>query len=324
MKVLITGGSGFIGSYLAKRHVEKGDEVTILVRGKSNLFNLEGCRVHMVKGDICEKRTLYSAVEKMDYIYHTAALKFAYKKEDYYRINHLGTKNLLEVVSEIHPDLKIFVYLSSLAAVGPSINGAPLKETDTPHPLSHYGKSKLLGEKEVLDCKDRIPVIIIRPPAVYGPKDRDVYHYFKWAKRGFSFRLTDASRLSICYIIDLIDGIMQAVERGRRGEIYFIADENNYSWDEIDAAISSILKVSIFKIQIPHNLIPFLGFVFDTFSWIRRDSLIFNSDKLKEISCPFWVCDVSKAKEELGFKVGYSLMDGLKETIAWYKKEHWL
>lgn len=324
MRVLVTGGNGFIGSYLAERHAQRGDDVTALVREKSDLSNLKDCKVHLVKGDICERGSLRPVVEGMDFIYHAAATKFALDGGDYYRINHLGTRNLLEVVSEAKSGLKGFVYISSLAAAGPSMDGRPVTERDEPHPITHYGKSKLLGEREVLRLQDRIPAVIVRPAAVYGPRERDIYNYFKWAKKGISARPTGDSQLSLCYVVDLVEGILLAGEKGKKGEIYFIADERVYSWDEVDTVVSSILGKTLFRIKIPHFLIPLLGFAFNTWGKMTNRPAVLNSEKLKEISQPYWLCDVSKAKEELGFTSGHSLVEGIRETITWYEKEHWL
>ena len=324
MKVLVTGANGFIGSYLVERHLKRGDDVIALVREGSELSNLRNCAVGLAKGDIRDKKSLLSVVQGVDFIYHAAALKFALDAEDYYRINQVGTRNLLEAVTDANRALRGFVYISSLAAAGPSTEGRPVTEEDECRPITHYGRSKLLGEKEVLHFQDRIPAVIVRPAAVYGPRDRDIYHYFKWAKKGISARPGKTSQLSLCYVLDLIEGILLAGEKGKKGHIYFIADEHVYSWDEVDNIVSSILGKKLFRLKIPHSLIGPLGLVFDTWGKVTNRPALLNSEKLKEISQPSWVCDVSKAKEELGFTAGHSLARGIHETITWYENEHWL
>jgi nucleoside-diphosphate-sugar epimerase len=324
MKVLVTGGTGFIGSYLIERLLHHGHDVISLVREGSNLSNLEGCKVSLTKGDIRNKGSLYPVVEGVDFIYHTAAIKFALNTEDYYKINHLGTKNLLEAVVETNHSLKGFVYISSLAAAGPSMDERPVTEEDKCHPITHYGKSKLLGEKEVLQWENRIPVVIVRPAATYGPRDRDIYLYFRWAKKGISARLGGGKQISLCYVTDLVKGILLAGEKGKKGGIYFLADEVVYSWDEIDDLVASILGRGLIKLKIPRFIIPLLGLMFDTWGRMKGRPLILNSEKLKEIRQPSWICDVSKAKEEIGFTVEHSLAQGIRETIAWYEDKNWL
>lgn len=324
MKVLITGGNGFIGSYLVENLVQQGADVISLVRERSDLSNLSNCKVRLKKGDIRDKSSLYPVVEGVDFIYHAAALKFALHADEYYRINHLGTKNLLEVVAETNRTLKGFVYISSLAAAGPSLKERPLTEEDECRPITHYGKSKLLGEKEVLRLQDRIPVVIVRPSAVYGPRDKDIYLYFKWAKKGISPRIGGGQQLSLCYVMDVVKGIFLAGEKGKRGGIYFLADEVVYSWDEIDGMVATILEKNFIRLKIPQFLISLLGLACETWGRMTGKPPVLNSEKLKEIRQPAWVCDVSRAKEELGFSAEYSLAQGIRETITWYENENWL
>jgi nucleoside-diphosphate-sugar epimerase len=166
--------------------------------------------------------------------------------------------------------------------------------------------------------------VIVRPSAVYGPRDRDIYLYFKWAKKGISARMGGGQKLSLCYVTDLVKGILLAGEKGKRGSIYFLADDVVYSWDEIDTMVASILERDLIKLKIPQILIPFLGLVCDTWGKMTNRPPTLNSEKLKEIRQPAWVCDVSRAKEELGFSVDHSLAQGIRETITWYENKHWL
>lgn len=324
MKVLVTGGNGFIGSYLVEGLLERGDDVIALVRGGSNLCNLEGCRVDLARGDIRAKKSLYPVLAGVDFIYHTAALKFCLKPEDFYSINQLGTRNLLEAVAETGTSLKGFVYISSLAAAGPSRDNKPLREDDPCRPITHYGKSKLLGEQEVLRWREKIPVVIVRPAAVYGPRDRDIYLYFKWAKKGISARARGNQQLSLSYVPDLVKGILQAGERGKRGSTYFLADGTVYSWDEIDTQVASALGRRLIKLTVPRFLFPAIGLACDTWGKLAGNPLVLNSEKLREIREPAWTCDVGRAREELGFTPEHSLGEGIRETIAWYEERHWL
>ena len=175
MKTLVTGATGFIGSHLVEELLKGGHRVTCLVRKTSNLQWINGLNVRLIYGDCTIKESLLNAVADFDYIFHLAGLTKAANERDFFSANALGTENLVSAVIEKNPDTKRFVYLSSLAAAGPSCDGTPAKEAGEPKPVSAYGRSKLEGERIVMRHKNTIPVTVIRPPAVYGPRDKDFY-----------------------------------------------------------------------------------------------------------------------------------------------------
>src|SRR3990172_2848019 len=175
MKALVTGATGFIGSHLTEELIRRGYSVTCLVRKASSPRWLDGIEATMVCGDCEDEGSLNGLSADFDYIFHLAGLTKAKRDDDFFRANSGGTENLLRVLSRKARRLKRFLYLSSLAAVGPSEDGAPLSERAAPHPVSSYGRSKREGEEINLRNRDRIPVTILRPPAVYGPRDMDFY-----------------------------------------------------------------------------------------------------------------------------------------------------
>jgi nucleoside-diphosphate-sugar epimerase len=184
MKALVTGATGFIGSHLCEELAKRGYQVTCLVREKSNLKWIENIDLKLIVGDCKSIDSLFHAVTDIDYVFHLAGLTKACSKNDFFCANTEGTENLIKAVAEKNPKIKRFVYLSSLAAAGPSNNGSPLREDAEPRPVSSYGKSKLEGEKAVLKYKDLIPITILRPSAVYGPRDKDLFVFFKMLKKG--------------------------------------------------------------------------------------------------------------------------------------------
>ncbi len=184
MLVLITGATGFIGSHLAEELHRKGYKLRCLVRKTSNLRWLKHLPIEYIYGDLFDAEMLRRSVEGVDYVYHVAGVTKAKNREEYFRGNHLGTRNLLDAVREVKPDLKRFILVSSLAAVGPSLNGQPVDETTHYHPITSYGESKMEAEKECLQLTDSIPVTVVRPPAVYGPRDKDIFAFFDTMNKG--------------------------------------------------------------------------------------------------------------------------------------------
>ena len=181
MKALITGSNGFIGSHLAERLLNHDYQVKCLVRKTSNLRWIKDLPVEVVYGDIADLNSLLPSVAGVDYVFHLSGALRANNENEFYRINQGGTKNLLEACRQQNPNLKRFVCVSTQAAAGPSIDGIPLTESDDPHPISIYGKSKQLGEQVVLEFQKFFPVTIIRPPIVYGPRDDDFLEAFEYA-----------------------------------------------------------------------------------------------------------------------------------------------
>jgi len=322
MRAFVSGGNGFIGSHLVEALKKRGYSVTCLVRKTSNLNWLKGLDVKFVYGDCTEKETLYNAVEGADYVYHLAGVVRAIDRETYYRVNFLGTKNLLEVCNKINQKIKKFVYLSSQAAVGP-IN--PKGEWDC-HPITDYGKSKLKGEIIVHNYSDRLPVLIIRAPAIYGPRDKDIYTYFKFLKRGIKPVVGNGEgHINLFYVGDLIEWMLLTAEReSSSGETYFFADERSYSWKEAADKAARALGVRTIKINIPGWLILTFAFFSELSSGIICKPALIDRQKAKEILHNGWFYDITKAREHIGFKPRFSLEEGLRITVDWYKDNGWL
>ncbi|MEW6067748.1 MAG: NAD(P)-dependent oxidoreductase [Nitrospirota bacterium] len=320
MKALVTGATGFIGSHLCEDLVKKGFEVSCLTRKTSNLKWLENLDIKPVTGDCTEIESLRAVVKDFDYIFHLAGITKSCSKDAFFHINAKGTENLIKIVYEKNPALKRFVYLSSLAAVGPSKNGAPVTEDSNPSPVSDYGRSKLEGEKAVLKYKDLLPITIIRPPAVYGPRDKDMLMIFKMIKKGFFFDLGKCC-YSLLYVDDLIQGIILCAENKKaEGETYFLSDNNSYTGDEVAMEISSIFNVKAKPLKVPKFVMPFFAFICEKFN---KHGII-NRDRINDFRHSIWLCDSKKAKEEIGFITKVMLKEGIKWTADWYRIHKWL
>jgi nucleoside-diphosphate-sugar epimerase len=325
-KTLVTGSNGFVGSHLVEALLSRGYEVSCLVRKTSNLRWIQGLRVNFVYGELNDKESLKKAVEDQDFVFHLGGLTKAQNSNDYYKANHVGTKNLVEAILETNSGIKRFIHVSSQAAAGPGKDMTPLNEDSPCNPLTDYGKSKLLGEKAVLSCKDKLPITIIRPPGIYGPRDTEIFTFFKLIKNHIKplFGLRER-HLSLVYVKDLVEGICLAAESEKAvGQIYYIANEKPNSFSDAEDLIQKALKVKAIFIRIPIFVFIFSAFLSQLFSSIKGEAASFNTQKAREISAQYWICDVTKAKEELGFNTKHTLEQGAIETVNWYKKHGWL
>lgn len=320
MKTLVTGATGFIGSHLTEELVKRGYDVTCLVRKNSDLRWIDGLKIKLVYGD-CAEGSLAHLPDDIEYVYHLAGLTKAEREEDYFCVNARGTENLLRALSAKAKGLKRFLYLSSLAAAGPSDDGKPMDETERPRPVSAYGKSKLEGEEITLRYGENMPVTIIRPPAVYGPRDRDLFIFFKMLKRGF-YPYWGKCYYSMLYVEDLVRGMIQAVESKEAiGKTYFLSDGEIYSNDDIVSEIVKTFDTKVIKFRIPLSLMSlFLGLT----GALRKRASIINRDKLKEMGYSYWVCDSTRAENDIGFKPKVTIKEGIKWTADWYRIHRWL
>jgi len=301
-----------------------GYEVYALVRKSSDLRWLQGKRVNFIYGDLTGKERLPS-LDGFDNIFHLGGATRALRRIDFYRINRDGTEKLLDAACKIK-GLKRFVYLSSQAAAGPSPADRPQIEDDTPSPVSPYGESKLLAEQAVLLCRDSFHVTILRPCAVYGPRDTYMLELFKPISRGFLPSLGKGPMyLSFCYVEDLVQTLVLSVQSDHpSGEVFFIADGEKYTLDTFAGLVSSELGVRFRKIHIPVRAARFYAILADGWALVTKRPAVFSRNKCAEGIQQNWVCNIEKAKTKLGFRPGFHLEKGVKLTLQWYKEKGWL
>jgi dihydroflavonol-4-reductase len=325
-KVLVTGSTGFVGSCLAEALSRKGHSVTCLVRSTSDTRALERIPVRLAIGDLETPGTLRDAVNGIDTVYHVAGAIKAAKRDEYFRVNQFGTRGLLETLAECNPGLRRFILVSSLAAAGPSPEGRELNEQDKPNPISWYGESKLRSEQEVLKFSEAFRVTIIRPSAVYGPRDRETLLIFRMIKRGCLFTPGRIERrFNLIHVDDLVAALLLA---GRQdipsGEVFFISRPENYSWDEVGRAIAQELGRIYRRLAFPRWVAVTAGSAGDFWAHVTGRPATINSQKVQELLQPSWLCDCSKAMNVFGFKPEIELENGMRNTVRWYQKQGWL
>lgn len=321
MKALVTGATGFIGSHLAEELVKKGYGVTCLVRKTSSHKWIEGLKADILYGDCEDSDSLTQIPPDLDYVFHVAGLTKARRDEEFFCVNVTGTENLVKAVAAKSPGLKRFVHLSSLSAAGPSRDGSPLTEASEPKPVSSYGRSKLESEGVIMRHRNALPVTIIRPPAVYGPRDRDFFVLFNMIKKGF-YPYWGKCYYSLLYVDDLVRGVIMAAEgRDAEGGTFFLSDGRVYSNEDIVNEIASVFDTKVMKLRIP---LPVLSVLVNVGEKLSKGATIINKDKLKELSYFHWTCDSSKAGKDFRFVPKVSIKEGIKWTADWYRIHQWL
>ncbi len=322
----MTGGTGFIGSHLVEALIERGIEVRCLVRSKTNLKWLRGLSVEFIEGDLKDRFSLFRAVKGVNQIFHLAGVTKAVKEETYYEVNATGTKNLIYACLEVGPPIEKFIYLSSQAASGPCTHDGKKREEEPCLPVSPYGQSKRKGEEFLFEQLHQLPFLILRPSVVYGPRDRDVFAFFKILSKGINpiFSSPD-QQISLCYVQDIVQGILLASEsKGLQGEIFFLSDGHPYRMDQIGDIFAEVIGVKVYRIRIPFRILFGIASFSELLSKISRKPPLMNRGKLEEMIQKNWVCDITKANTLLGFKPKVLLREGVKITYEWYRKERWL
>lgn len=324
--VLITGGTGFVGSHLVDRLLECGAEVRLIVRRTSSRPYLPASGVELFYGDLAAGTGLKEALQGVGTVFHLAGVTKASSIAEYYRGNVGGAENLLRACEQTAGPPCRFIHVSSLAAIGPSPDGALLDEDAEPRPLTHYGKSKLAAERAVRASRLASAAVILRPPVVYGPRDPDVFQVLRRISQGLMPRIgRRESYFSFLYVKDLAEALLAAACSPRApGRTYFVANPEPVSWTEFAATAAGILGCKVRTVPVPVIVAYAAGWCAEIASRFRGQPGILSREKVLEARCRYWTCDTRKAREELGFCARRSLAEGLRETLAWYKDAGWL
>jgi len=318
--ILVTGGTGFIGTHLLNRLIASGEPVRALVRPKSLSRKLPG-GVEVVPGDLASGESLTEALAGVDTVIHLAGVTKALATADYYTGNVRATETLLRAMAGTAVRL---VHVSSLSAAGPSPDGVPLREDAPEHPVTHYGKSKLEAERLVRSLSP--DAIIVRPPVVYGPRDTDVFQLLKSISRGLVLEIAGGERrFSAIYVGDLVEGLIAASRAsGCAGRTYYLAHRELLTWSRFNEAAAEIMKRRPRVWHVPVAAARAVGTVAELWSKLRGKPGIISREKVREAECMDWTCDPSRAASELGYEARTSIPEGLARTLAWYKEAGWL
>lgn len=324
MNVFVTGGTGFIGSHVVDSLIDndQANKVKCLVRNEEKW--LEGKSYQKIDGDLHSIQTIEKALEDVDVIIHLAAIVKAPTQKEFDHSNVDATEHLVRLANR--SGVKKMVVLSSLSASGPS-NGTPLTEKDPMKPISMYGKSKKKMEEMIHKVADPdLSLTILRPPAVYGPRENQIFTLFKMMSFGVAPLIGDGDKpeFSIIYVKDLVQAIYKAMIQKEKGvHTYFVSGIETTNLKKVNNIVQTVLGKKSISIHVKPKWVKKIAGLVETTSTFFGSYPVVNREKADEIVLE-WICDHQKAKKELNYQPQYSLEEGISRTLRWYKKHNWL
>jgi nucleoside-diphosphate-sugar epimerase len=324
-RVLITGGTGFVGSHVIETLAPQPFLLRALVRKAHDAARLSALGVECIQGDLSDTDVLARAVADVDVVLHLAAVTKARSEAVYQHVNAEGTQALVAAIQATQPRPRRVVYLSSFAAVGPARDGQPVAVDDQPHPLTAYGRSKLAGEDACRALMNETEVVTLRAPVVYGPRDRDFFLLFQLAMRGI-FLMPKGTQgvLQLIHVHDLVDAVIRAATLANTAGIYHIAEARPYTWGDIVTGLANALGRRVRTVHVPHWFVRTAAAASEFGATAIGRTTIFNRDKVQELLAPGWLCETAAARQDLRFEARISLPEGLTRTAAWYREQGWL
>lgn len=331
MKILITGASGFIGSFIVEEALKQGFETWAAVRKSSSKEYLQDERIHFIELNLSSKAQLIEQLRphQFDYVVHAAGVTKCLNKADFRRINTEGTKNLVDALLDLQMPLKRFVFLSSLSVFGAIKEQLPydeIREDDTPKPNTEYGRSKLEAERYIDSIGSRLPYIILRPTGVYGPREKDYFMMAKSIKQHIDFAVGyQRQDITFVYVTDVVQAVFLALEKGETGRKYFLSDGQVYQSTTFSDLIHEELgRPWWLRITAPVWVLRVVTFFGEYIGHMTGKVTALNNDKYNILRQRNWRCDIEPTHHELGFEPKVQLKEGVKTTIQWYKDHKWL
>lgn len=325
-KILITGASGFIGSFIVENALERGYDVWAAVRPSSDHRYLIDQRIHFINLDLSSIVQMENAIRNIefDYIVHAAGLTKSVDPIDFYCVNYEGTKNLVKAIEATQTKVKRFVYISSLSVFGAIRERKPhrdIRPGDSPQPNTVYGKSKLMAE-QWLSNHCELPVVILRPTGVYGPREKDYMMMADSISKHVDFAVGFTRQdLTFVYVKDVVKAVFLAMKSADSvGKAFFLSDGKVYSSRTFSDLIKKELDVKfVLRIVAPLFLLRIITIFGDFIGKKTGKVTALNRDKYNILAQRNWRCDITKAQDVLGYEPEYDLERGVKETMEWWK-----
>jgi len=327
--ILITGASGFVGSHLAEQLHSEGNQLFALVRKSTNKNHLQQLGVNFLEAELTNPSALQDALQslqnqdiQLDFVIHCAAITKGKNLEDFMLNNCEGTSYLLDALQKFQPQLQKFIFISSLAASGPTEFGKVIQLEDTT-PITDYGRSKLAAE--ALVKKSPFPYVTLRPTAVYGPREKDIFTLFTMVnKRILPLIGRQQQQLTFIYVKDLVQLIVNSLESEKMNQTYFVSDGKIYGKEVLGRLIKKQLQKKVFEFTIPLGILKSIAYISQTVNGWRNKLSPLNLEKYQELKAQSWVCEVENTFEGLQYSPQYDLEKGVAETTKWYQQEGWI
>jgi dihydroflavonol-4-reductase len=322
---VVTGATGFVGSHLADRLLAEGYEVRCIVRRNSNLQWLANKPVQLYDTGLTRPADLADVLRNADYVYHVAGTVKSLKREGYYVGNVETTQTLFDAIEQYSPHVSRVVVVSSLSVTGPARGDMPLDEQSPYCPLTEYGRSKVAQELLCAQYAQRLPISIVRPPAIYGERDVDVFLFFRSCYQGFIASTWHDQTFSLVYVGDVVAGMIGAATSPNAvGQTYFISSERGYQWGEIADIVARHRGKRAIICRIPDWGIRGVSALAELWGHLRKSPMILSRDKANEMIQQSWVCSSGKAERDFGYRAQMPPQKGIVQTLQWYEQNGWL
>lgn len=344
MNILITGASGFIGSFLVEEGLRKGFQVWAGMRKSSSKKYVSDPRVRFIELDFSNPEILEKQLSQhmqeygaWHYIIHAAGATKCVDREDFFRTNFHGTRHFVDTLVHLGMIPRQFIFISSLSVYGAVREKAvhkpefapwiyePIRDEDTPSPNTAYGQSKLMAEEYIRKIPD-FPYVFLRPTGVYGPREKDYFLMAQSIARHSDFTVGfQPQEITFVYVKDLVQIAFRTIETGIVRKAYFVSDGQVYHSTDFSELIKKELGIKwLIRIKAPIYILRAICNISEFFSKKTGKASTLNKDKYHILCQRNWQCDIEPARRELGYKPEYPLKRGVHETISWYKKEGWL
>jgi dihydroflavonol-4-reductase len=324
--VLVTGATGFIGSHLVDSLLLFDCNVHCLVRKSSNLRWIKSSRVQLHFIDLADTDFKIPNLSSLDFVFHCAGLTKAKNRKEYFYINSTVCSSLYEQCLNYKDSIKGIVHLSSLAAAGPAKEGQWVDEATVLNPVTFYGQSKKEGEEVALKYSASLPIKVIRPPVVYGPREGNLYSFFKLVKKGWGLQIgRSPKKLSLLYVTDLVEAMIAVCDpQFSQKKIYFVTDGETYSWEEVAKAAAHKMNVSMKTALIPESILMPVAIFFEALAMLSTEPALFDRQRMIDIRQSCWTASSENFFRDYDFIPQFKLARGLACTLDWYVQQKWL
>jgi nucleoside-diphosphate-sugar epimerase len=328
MIAVVTGSTGFIGSHLVEALLARGDTVRALVRPETTA-GVRDPRVEQFEADLLDDRSVRESRvwEGAAQVFHLAGVTRGRTLSHFRAGNVFPTANVLAGLAARSGKRPHVVLVSSQAAAGPApAADSPLRETDRPVPVEAYGRSKLQAEQAVARYRDDLPITIVRPAAVYGPRDRDFLAAFKQASRRVALHAVPRDHsFSVVHVADLVAALLRAAERpATAGRTYFVAADEPITWGQLYDEVAAAAGSRPIQLQVPHSAVWMAAHAGDLLSTLTGRATLLNRNKAALARPRWWLCDASRAQADLEWRAAVPLQVGVRDTYNWYVDAGWL